>query len=318
MKTRHACLLIAASLALASCARLGIGGNKPAEQARSPFGPSGIPPQLRPRGTDPGTPVVADPNSPAQPSAIPLTPEEDIVFTDPDNPDADLPELSSVLSAAPSRRGPWEESETIARKRAAREGKPLLIWFTDSKNSPMCKALSQELFNSPEFGSWASEKIVRLKVDSNYKNSDFVRAPDISLDERGTREVNAARYVEALKKRYKVLGQPTLLMIHPDGSVIGRYRGYRRGQADYTWGLIKQGETIFQNSYQKWRAGLEKKGYREWSDRNGRKVFAKLARYSQGTLILIEPDGTRCKTTEKKLSDEDQQWIATQKKLRGL
>lgn len=314
MKPRHYCLLLAASLALTSCARLGIGGNKQAEQPRSPFGPSGIPPQLRPRGADPGTPVVADPNSPAQSPAVPLTPEEDIVFTDPDNPDADIPELSSVLSAAPRRRGPWEESETIARKRAAREGKPLLIWFTDSKNSPMCKAISQELFNSPDFESWASEKIVRLRVDSN----EQVKDTQLSLDEKETRLSDIKAYTARLKKQYKVLGQPTLLMIHPDGSVIGRYRGYQRGQADYTWGLIKQGETIFQNSYQKWRAGLEKKGYRDWSDRNGRKVFAKLARYSEGTLILIEPDGTRCKTSEKRLSDEDQQWISEQKKLRGL
>jgi thioredoxin-related protein len=312
MKLRPARFVLAASLALASCT-----WNRKIEQAEqpNPIGPAGTP-LIRSRGEDSGTPVVPGNGTPQEP--VQITPEEEIVFTDPDNPDADLPELSAVLSAQPRRRGPWEESETIARKRAGREGKPLLIWFTDSKGSPMCKALSQELFNLPDFNQWAGEKLVRLRVDSNYSASDFVKNPDISLDEKGTREVDAKRYVERLKKQYKVLGQPTLIMVHPDGSVIGRYRGYQRGQGDYTWGLLKQGETVFQNSYRKWRTGLESKGYREWSDRNGRKVFAKLARYSGGYLILIEPDGTRCKTSEAKLSDNDRQWIADQKKLRGL
>ncbi len=313
MKPRSACLILAVPLVLASCAR-----ERKIQQAAqpNPVGPAGTP-LIRPRsGDDDGSPLAAGGGAPRQP--VELTPESDIIFTDPDNPDAELPELSAVLASTPKRRGPWDESETIARRRAGREGKPLLIWFTDSKASPMCKALNQELFSLPEFSEWADEKLVRLRVDSNFSASDYVRDRDISLDEKYTREVDARRYITKLKKQYKVLGQPTLIMVHPDGSVIGRYRGYRRGQAEYTWGLLKQGETIFRNSHEKWRAGLGKKGYREWSDRNGRKVFAKLTNYSEGNLILIEPDGTRCKTGERKLSDADQQWIAEQKRLRGL
>ncbi len=55
------------------------------------------------------------------------------MFTDPDNPDENLPELATLLAAAPKRSGPWMESETLAKQRAAREGKPLLIWFTDGQ-----------------------------------------------------------------------------------------------------------------------------------------------------------------------------------------
>ena len=100
--------------------------------------------------------------------------------------------------------------------------------------------------------------------------------------------------------------------------MIGRYRGYKRGEADFTWGLIKQGEAVSANAYKEWRASLEKKGYREWRDRKDRKVFAKLTAYSNGTLTLIEPDGTRSQTHENKLSDEDQNWLVQQKKNRGL
>jgi thioredoxin-related protein len=264
---------------------------------------------LRAGTEDAGTPV-----KPPAPSTQQLTPEEDIVFTDPDNPDSSLPELSTLLSATPKRRGPWEQSESIAKRRAAREGKPLLIWFTDSARSPMCKALNEELLSTPDFEKWAAEKLIRLRVDANAQVDD----PDLSLGDKETRLVDLKNYVERMKKQYKVLGYPGMVLLNPSGEVIGRYRGYKRGDANFTWGLIKQGEAASSHAYESWRASLVKKGYREWSDRQDRKVFAKLTSYSNGSLTLIEPDGTRSRTHENKLSDTDRAWINEQKKLRGL
>ena len=268
--------------------------------------PSGVGPAIRSR--DGGTAVTAGSN--VSPAAI--TPSEDIVFTDPDNPDAGIPELESLMAAP--KKGPWEESETIARQIAASEGKPILVWFTDSARSPMCKALSSELFATPEFGKWAEKHVVRLRVDSNITVDDA----DLSLDEKITRQSNLKDYVKRLKKRYKILGAPSVLMLNPSGEVIARYRGYKRGDADYFWGLIKQGEASSSHAYKSWRQGLEEKGYREWEGRRGKKVFAKLANYSNGTLILIEPGGERYKTTEDKLSSKDKKWIADQKAMRGI
>ncbi|MEI6176050.1 MAG: thioredoxin fold domain-containing protein [Verrucomicrobiota bacterium] len=312
-------LPITIMLSLVSCAKLGIGNPKPDKPSpntqSNPFGPTGIPPALRSKGGDQGTPVTPGGNATAP---LNFTPEEDIVFIDPDNPDASLPELSAILAKAPKRSNPWEESETIAKQRAAREGKPLLIWFTDSKNSPMCKALSQDLLSTPDFEKWALEKLVRLRIDANVASSSFVTDKDISLSDKESRMVDVRSYATRLKKQYKVLGYPALVMLNPSGEVIGHYRGYRRGQGDYTWGLLKQAEAVSANAYQSWRAGLEKKGYREWKDRKDRKVMAKLVRYSNGTPILIEPDGTRCRTEESKLCDSDRAWIAEQKKLRNI
>ena len=306
-------LLTAASVvALSSC---GILKPRPPAPEPSPFGPTGIPPELRarpPGGTPVGTPVAPGGNIADQPAPINIPLESELYFTDPDNPDALLPELSAVLGA-PSR-GPWEESETIAKQRAAREGKPILIWFTDSARSPMCRALSDELFSTDPFEEWASQKLVRLRVDSNYVVTD----PKLSMDDRYDREADLRNYATAMKKRYKVLGQPFLILIAPDGAVLGRYRGYKRGNADFTWGLLKHGEAVFAGQREQWRKDLEDKGYREWQDRRGRRTFAKLASYHEGNLILIQPDGTRARTTEGQLSDDDRSWIAEQKKLRGL
>jgi thioredoxin-related protein len=298
------------ALCLASCGKLKPKIEQP--EMNSPFGGSGVPPMLRAKDRDSGTPVT--PGGNVLPPDAKFTPEEDIIFTDPDQPDTSLPELSSILAQAPEKRGPWEESETIAKKLAAREGKPLLIWFTDSARSPTCKTLSQELFATPQFEQWAAEKIIRLKVDSNIN----VKDPDLSLDETQTRQVEIKNHVTRLKKRYKVLGHPSLIILNPSGEVIARPRGYKRGQADYLWGVIKQNEIASAHAHKQWKAKLEKKGYRDWHDRRGRGVFAKLTGYSNGTLTLIEPDGTRSRTKESKLSDEDREWIAEQKRLRGL
>lgn len=295
-----------AFVVLASCAKIGSMVKSEKEEEPNPFGPTGVPPQLRPKVASEGVPVLPGGNMPF------ITPEEDIVYTDPDNPDAEIPELADLLSSI--KRGPWEESETIAKQRSVREGKPLLIWFTDSQSSPMCKALSQELFSTHDFGDWATEKLIRLRVDTAVKITD----PDLDLGATEDKRIRVIRYVAELKKRYKVMGHPSLVMLSPSGEVVSRPRGYKRGDAEFLWGLLKQGEAAASASYKGWREGLEKKGYREWNDRRGRKIFAKLISYQNGTLILIEPDGNRARTQEKSLSDEDRLWITEQKRLRSI
>jgi len=301
--------LLAWVFVVVSCAKPGLGGHDPPAGKSASFGGTAIPPKIKSPGSDLGTPVTPGGNAPKPLVTLNLTPEEDIVFTDPDNPDAKLPELSTILAAP--KNGPWEESETVAKQRAAREGKPLLIWFTDSARSPMCKVLAQELFAKPDFETWAAEKLVRLRVDANV----VVKDSDLSLDDKETRIVEIRDYVVRMKKTYKALGYPSLFLLNPSGEVIGRYRGYKRGDAEFFWGQLKHGEEVSAHAYKEWRAKLEQKGYREWQDRKDRKVFAYAKPASNGNLIFIEPDGTRSRTQENKLSDKDRAWITEQKKL---
>lgn len=300
------------ALAGSSCGLLGIGGKSVKKEPPNPFGATGIPPQLRARTSDSGTPVEGGGNVLSKPVPLNATPEADIIYTDPDNPEASIPELATLLAAP--KHGPWEESETLAKQRSAREGKPLLIWFTDSSKSPMCLALNQELFSSNDFAKWATEKLVRLRVDASVKITDT----DLDLGTAEDRRVRIIDYAKELKKRYKVLGFPTLIMLSPSGEVVGKFRGYKRGDAAFVWGQIKHGEAVSSGAYKGWRTGLEKKGYREWQDRGERKIFAKLISYSKGTLILVEPDGSRARTQETSLSDKDRAWITEQKKLRNM
>ncbi len=155
---------------------------------------------------------------------------------------------------------------------------------------------------------------MRLRVDSSIKIDDA----GMSLDDKVNRQAETRKYVKRLKKQYRVLGHPTLLVLNPGGEVVWRDTGYKRGEADFTWGLIKQARAAAAHQFKTWRKQLTSKGYREWEGQRGRKVFAKLVNYSEGKLILIEPGGERYKTDESRLSKSDQKWVAEQKKLRGI
>ena len=295
--------------AIAACVVLSNCADKPSgfriEQAP---GPQGLP--QTPLAGEAGTAVK--PGGNAELKQLNYTPEEDLAWTNPDDPDAGIPELETLMAAP--KRGPWEESETIARQTAAREGKPILIWFTNSAMSPNCKALSSDLFATQEFGKWADKNVVRLRIDAAATVDD----PSLTLGEKVSRQAEIRSYVQRLKKRYKVMGQPTLLMLNPSGEVLWKETGYKRGQGDFVWGLIKQAVAVTDNEYKEWRKNLEAKGYREWEGTNGKKVFAKLVSYSKGDLILIEPGGERYKSHESRLSRNDNKWIAEQKELRGI
>ncbi|MCW1921129.1 thioredoxin family protein [Luteolibacter arcticus] len=289
-------------LLLPGCGIIGGGEDKP-ETAASPFGPGGVPQHLRAGG---GSAIKPGGNtSPEVVKAIQNYNPDELVWTDPDDPDAELPELDGLLTA-PKQKGPWWDSETEALRESKRTGKPLLIWFTDSVRSTACKSLSANLLTRSDFEAWASENTVRLVVDQSVKGKN--------IDDTTSKVL----YSRDLKKKYNASGYPSLHVLAPSGEVIGRYKSYRSGQEDFLWGQLKQGVSLAQQRQKSWKASLEKKGYRDWSNESGRVIFAKLAAYKEGQIILVEPDGLRVRTHEKNLSAGDRVWIQQQKEKRGI
>ena len=208
----------------------------------------------------------------------------------------------------------WEENEAIARQRAVREGKPLLILFTDSAHNPACKVISEDLLERKDFDNWAKDKVIRLRSDANPTFDD----PSLSMGDADKKREKLLEARAEMKKRYKILGEPALVMLSANGDVIGRYKGYKRGESDYVWGQLKQAEMLASKSGNEWRSRLMQEGYRDWQDQRGNKVFAKLEAYSKGTISLVEPGGRRSKTVETRLSKADRDWINQQKALRGI
>ncbi len=275
-----------------------------------PFGETGIPPQLRGRGEQLNPTVDGEVGSPASEVAVALAnhpAEENILWTDPDAMDKNLPELQKILAAP--KRGIWVKNEEAAKRTAIREGKCVLIWFTDSVRSPGCKTLSEELFGRKEFGDWANEHLVRLIVDQSAL---------MAKGEKYDNEVGQQEYVEAMKKKYKALGTPTCILLSPKGEVLGKFRGFLKGQGEFFWGQLKYNSNVGEADYETWAKKLEKQGFRRWHDKDNHRVLAKLVSYDKGTLVMVEPDGSRFRTDEGKLSDQDQDWIKAEKKKRGI
>ncbi len=281
---------------------------KNAKKEPSPFGPSGIPKELRANPEVDGP--VGEGGVQAAQVTVALanhTKAENIMWTDPDKMDQSIPELQKLLAGP--KREVWCKDETEAKRLAIREGKCVLIWFTDSVRSPLCKHLSEELFGQAEFGDWARDHTIRLMVD---QSSLMARG------EKYDKEVTAQDYVETMKKKYKALGAPTVIILSPQGELLGKYRGYTKGQSEFFWGQLKHSVSVGESEYQSWMKKLEKQGYRRWHDKRDRTLVARLVSYQKGEMVMVEPDGNRFRTKESSLSSEDQDWIIEEKKKRGI
>jgi hypothetical protein len=224
------------------------------------------------------------------------TREEEIVWA-PEDPDIPIAELEGLVVDDDNPMDSWFEDYGKAMKKARVEGKPVMIWFTRTKNSPLCKRLSSELFVHKEFEDWADANVIRLRVDSNIKESNTAKRKD--------RE----RYVAGLKKRYRAMGQPVVVIISPRGTEFGKYRGYKPGSAEFYFGRLRNAQRTAQQDHTSWKSEMESKGYRTWHDARGRAVFAKVVRYRDGKIWLVEPDGKKSSTKVSKLSAEDRQFI---------
>ncbi|MDG1358091.1 MAG: thioredoxin family protein [Akkermansiaceae bacterium] len=231
-----------------------------------------------------------------------ITPEEDIIWA-PENPDEAIDSGLEQLWQSPQSKA-WHQSFKEASQQSRQTGKALLIWFTDSMHSPTCRHLSEDVFSTPGFEEWATNHIVRLRVDKQVSSRE--RSKDI-----GIRKV---KYIKKLIERYGVKGCPTVLLLKPGGEVYVKYRGYKKGGGEYYQARMVKAVVMIDSGYEEWRDKYEKRGYRLWESRDGRKTFAKLYRFKSGKVTLVDPDGQRGVTSFNKLSNADKAWIMLQKK----
>lgn len=241
-----------------------------------------------------------------------LPSDDSISWSDQYNPDADIM-FDQAFEKVVKPTSEWFNSYFMARRESARTGKPMLIWFTRTSEggSPKCKKLREEVYNRSDFQIWARKSVVRLKVDL---------APQVSA--RGDngeilgRDNDKRKFADALKKRYRVLGLPAVIIESPSEGVMARYRGYR-GNANAYFGNLKNNVLTHEHNYSVWRQKMLSKGYRDWTGKNGLKLFAKLIRYSKGSLVLVEPDGRKMQTNESRLSAVDRAWLNHEKARRA-
>ncbi len=125
--------------------------------------------------------------------------------------------VTSIVFAAPAsakeKGSKWLTSYKSATTAAKKDSKVILADFTGSDWCGWCIKLDKEVFETPEFKSWAAKNVVLLEVD-------FPRSK--KLDD-ATKKQN-----EELQQKFEITGYPTIVFIDADGKELGR-SGYVAG-----------------------------------------------------------------------------------------
>jgi thioredoxin-related protein len=129
--------------------------------------------------------------------------------------------LVSVLMAGQSAVGAdegWIVDFQEAQKRAAEEGKSILMEFTGSDWCPPCKKLKAEVLDTDVFKTKTPEHYILLKLDN-------------PRDKSHQSEEEIAQY-QKLSAEYKVRGVPTIILADPQGKPFAQMVGYGGEPAD--------------------------------------------------------------------------------------
>ncbi len=221
--------------------------------------------------------------------------EEELIWTNPNDPDADIPGLTAAFENRRKGNG-WLGNLGRGIKLARREGKPLIIWFHNSVTSPKSKEVGAALLETKKFDIWCRDKLVRVKLDAG-----------ASLDEStGKRARYSMSSIDRLARRYGLKHYPALVVVSPRGKITARIDGYD-GYIASVERELKLGVENAQNSYTLYKDKLKERGYREWKSRKGVKLFAKLQRYDEANAVvyLREPGGRVSRTRLERFCKED-------------
>lgn len=121
--------------------------------------------------------------------------------------------LALLGLATPVSAADWLENYEEALALAQKENKPILVNFTGSDWCGWCMRLDKEVFATVEFSSWASARVVLLKLDF----------PRTKPQSQKLWEQN-----KQLAGDFGVRGFPTILLLNPDGTPKAQ-TGYRQG-----------------------------------------------------------------------------------------
>lgn len=123
--------------------------------------------------------------------------------------DANAPAVSKCVPKG------WMEDFEAAKKKAAKEKKPILINFSASDWCGWCTKMDKEVFAQDKFVKEASRKFVLVVVDSPR--------------DKAALSALARRQNGELAKKYNVMGFPTVVIVDHNGNEIARHSGYKAG-----------------------------------------------------------------------------------------
>jgi thiol-disulfide isomerase/thioredoxin len=204
-----------------------------------------------------------------------------------------------------------------AAEQARGEGKYLLLNFSGSDWCGWCIRLDDEVFGKKAFKSYADKKLVGVMIDTPRRRALPKRERDQS---------------DRLKKEYAIRGFPTVIMLHPDGHVLGR-TGYRDGGPDRYVAHLQEMIDAFEAAHPdrvprpqasppeprrpealptagtEQIASDENRPLRTWTSKSGAERTASLIETAWGYAVLRKPDGGKMSIAISRLSEADQEYV---------
>ena len=118
----------------------------------------------------------------------------------------------------------WKTDFEATLIEAKAQNKHVLVNFTGSDWCGWCIKLDKEVFNQAAFKQFANDELVLVKIDFPRKKrqTDAVKVQN-----------------EKLARKYRVHGFPTILLLSPEGEIVGK-TGYEAGGAEAYVAHIKE------------------------------------------------------------------------------
>lgn len=119
-----------------------------------------------------------------------------------------------AMSAGAFASAGWETDFEKAKATAKEQGKHILIDFSGSDWCGWCIKLDKEVFQKQAFKDYAKENLVLVLADFP--------------SDKSKQSAELIKQNEKLSKEFGVRGFPTVFVLGPDGSIVGK-TGYQQG-----------------------------------------------------------------------------------------
>lgn len=118
-----------------------------------------------------------------------------------------------LVGSMSAKAGEWETDFAKASETAKKEGKHMLLDFSGSDWCGWCMKLDKEVFKKSEFKEYAKQNLVLVLLDF----------PQSKPQSKKLKEQN-----KDLAKKYEIKGYPSVIILSPDGELVGK-TGYQPG-----------------------------------------------------------------------------------------
>lgn len=125
-----------------------------------------------------------------------------------------LPFLILILAFNPLIGADWTTNYQAALAQAKAQNKLVLLDFTGSDWCPPCQLLDKEVFSTSSFKDFAGRNFITVTIDFPVNKK---LPPALT------------RQNDQLQQQFKIVGNPTLIVVDANGKERGRILGYDHG-----------------------------------------------------------------------------------------